>query len=103
VQSWGLVHYGPFNFWWVNETLKVWVSDISFCKLRKEGRTGKKEGCLRAFFLIIFFTKYWGKKISNNTICLQKKVKKRNCKPLLPLNLKKCIMVKTWGIYASMI
>jgi hypothetical protein len=42
--------------------------------VKKEGRIGKKEGCLRAFFLI-FFTKYWGKK-NYNTICLQKKSEK---------------------------
>jgi hypothetical protein len=41
------------------------------CKERRKDR--EKEACLRAFFLIIFFTKYWDKKFENNTICLQEK------------------------------
>ncbi len=70
--------------------------------VKKEGRTRKdreKKRVLESFFLDHLLYKILGlKNLQQNLFA--KKVKKKNCKSLLPLNLKKCIMVKTWATYA---
>jgi hypothetical protein len=71
------------------------------CILCKErGKDRERGRVLESFFSWSSLQNIGVKKITTQFVC-KKKVKKRNCKSLLPLNLKKCIMVKTWGTYAS--
>jgi hypothetical protein len=71
------------------------------CKERRKDREGqgKRKGAWELFSWS-FSLQNIGVKIITATQFVCKKIRKRNCKSLLPLNLKKCIMVKTWGTYA---
>jgi len=71
------------------------------CKERRKDKEGHgKKRVLESFFLDHLLYKILGlKKLQQHNLFV-KKVKKKNCKSLLFLNLKKCIMVKTWATYA---
>jgi hypothetical protein len=68
------------------------------CKERRKDR--EKKRVLESFFLDHLLYKILGLKKLQQHNLFAKKVKKKNFKSLLPLNFKKCIMVKTWATYA---
>jgi hypothetical protein len=71
------------------------------CKERRKDREGQgKKRVLESFFFNHLLYKILGLKKLQQHNLFAKKVKKKNFKSLLPLNFKKCIMVKTWATYA---